>query len=98
MQRNVNMLKNLKKLRFCRLYGFLCKNAVPSLSPERTFVLWRNFVIHYIPSTYKTTNGRKKNILHRKVKNINFSLRHKHSPTAIFFTTLDIFLLNKLIE
>ena len=34
MQRNANMLKNLKKVRFCRFYGFLCKNAVPCLSPE----------------------------------------------------------------
>ena len=33
MQRNANMLKNLKKVRFCRFYRFLCKNAVPCLSP-----------------------------------------------------------------
>ena len=31
--------KNSKKVRFCRFYRFLCKNAVPCLSPERTFVL-----------------------------------------------------------
>ena len=37
MQRNANMLKNLKKVRFCRFYWFLCKNAVPSLSPQRNF-------------------------------------------------------------
>ena len=37
MQRNANMLKNLKKLRFCRFYGFLCKNAVPYLSPRTNF-------------------------------------------------------------
>ena len=36
MQRNANMLKILKKVRFCRFYWFLCKNAVPSLSPPRT--------------------------------------------------------------
>ena len=42
MQRNTNMLKILKKVRFCRFYRFLCKNAVPRLSPERTFVLRRN--------------------------------------------------------
>ena len=34
MQRNANMLKNIKTVRFCRFYWFLCKNAVPCLSPE----------------------------------------------------------------
>ena len=34
MQRNANMLKILKKVRFCRFYGFLCKKAVPGMSPE----------------------------------------------------------------
>ena len=53
MQRNANMLKNLKKVRFCRIYVFLCKNAVPGLSPERTFVLRQNFVIRYVPSITK---------------------------------------------
>ena len=33
MQRNANMLKILKKVRFCRFYWFLCKKAVPCLSP-----------------------------------------------------------------
>ena len=42
IQRNTNMLKILKKVRFCRFYRFLCKNAVPRLSPERTFVLRHN--------------------------------------------------------
>ncbi len=42
MQRNTNMLKNLKKVRFCRFYRFLCKNAVPRLSPEQIFVLRHN--------------------------------------------------------
>ena len=37
MQRNANMLKILKKVRFCRFYWFLCKNAVPSLSPRTNF-------------------------------------------------------------
>ena len=37
MQRNANMLKILKKVRFCRFYVFLCKNAVPSLSPRTNF-------------------------------------------------------------
>ena len=39
MQRNANMLKILKKVGFCRFYWFLCKNAVPSLSPEKPFAL-----------------------------------------------------------
>ena len=37
MQRNANMLKILKKVSFCRFYGFLCKNAVPCLSPRTNF-------------------------------------------------------------
>ena len=44
MQRNANMLKILKKVRFCRFYGFLCKNAVLCLSPENTFVLQVIFI------------------------------------------------------
>ena len=32
MQRNTNMLKIIKKVRFCKFYRFLCKNAVPCLS------------------------------------------------------------------
>ena len=39
IQRNTNMLKILKKVRFCRFYRFLCKNAVPRLSPEQFFTL-----------------------------------------------------------
>jgi hypothetical protein len=42
IQRNANMLKILKKVRFCRFYRFLCKNAVPKLSPEQIFVLRHN--------------------------------------------------------
>ena len=42
IQRNTNMLKILKKVRFCRFYRFLCKNAVPRLSPEQIFVLRYN--------------------------------------------------------
>ena len=34
MQRIANMLIILKKVRFCRFCGFLCKNVVPCLSPE----------------------------------------------------------------
>ena len=52
MQRNANMLKILKKVRFCRFYGFLCKNAVPSLSPEYTFVLRRDFIRYWILINY----------------------------------------------
>ena len=37
MQRNANMLKFLKKVCFCRFYGFLCKNAVPYLFPRKHF-------------------------------------------------------------
>ena len=47
-----------KKVRFCRFYGFLCKNAVPCLSPENTFVLRQNFAIYYVSSIYKAINGR----------------------------------------
>ena len=57
MQRNANMLKILKKVSFGRFYGFLCKNAVPCLSPERTFVLRQNFAIYYVSSVYKVLNG-----------------------------------------
>ena len=35
-------VKYSKKVSFCRFYRFLCKNAVPRLSPERTFVLRQN--------------------------------------------------------
>ena len=37
IQRNTNMLKILKKVRFCRFYWFLCKNAVTYLSPRKHF-------------------------------------------------------------
>ena len=37
IQRNTNMLKILKKVHFCRFYQFLCRNAVPSLSPRTNF-------------------------------------------------------------
>ena len=37
MQRNANMLKILKKVRFCRFYGFLFKNTVLCLSPRTNF-------------------------------------------------------------
>ena len=53
MQRNVNMLKILKKVYFCRIYGFLCKNAVPYLSPENTFVTQANFALDCILDSYK---------------------------------------------
>ena len=53
MQRNANMLKNLKKVRFYRFYGFLCKNAVPSLSPEKKFVPQGDFALNCILNSYK---------------------------------------------
>ena len=40
--------KNSKKVDFCRFYQFLCINAVPRLSPERTFVLRCNLQQLYI--------------------------------------------------
>ena len=61
MQRNASMLKILKKVRFCRFYGFLCKKAVPCLPPpERIFALRQNLIIYYVSSFYKVTNRRKK--------------------------------------
>ncbi len=30
--------KNSRKLRFCRFYGFLCKNTVPCLSPPNALL------------------------------------------------------------
>ena len=52
MQRNANMLKILKKVRFCRFYGFLCKNAVPFLSPEKPFVPRGDFSSDCILDSY----------------------------------------------
>ena len=67
MQRNANMLKILKKVRFCRFYVFLCKNAVPSLSPRTNFCpsvkLCNRLCIWHLQS-YEWAL---KNILHRKV-------------------------------
>ena len=42
-----------KKLRFCRFYGFLCKNAVPCLSPEKKLVPQGDFVLNCILNSYK---------------------------------------------
>lgn len=53
MQRNANMLKILKKVSFYRFYQFVCKNTVPCLSPERTFVLRVIFAKSYVLDTYK---------------------------------------------
>ena len=62
------MLKILKKVRFCRFYWFLCKNAVPSLSPRKHFCpskkLCNKLCIKYLQS-YKWVL---KKTLHRKVK------------------------------
>ena len=80
MQQNANMLKVLKKVRFCRFYWFLCKNAAPSLSPPRT---------NFCPSAklcnalYITcSQGYKwalKNILHREI------IRPKNYFTSLLF-------------
>ena len=56
MQRNANIIKNQKKVDFCRFYQFLCKNAVLRLSPERTFVLRDNFITSCILVTYNKQN------------------------------------------
>lgn len=53
MQRNANMLKNLKKVSFCRFYWFLFKNAVPCLSPKWTFVLRNKFTVDCVLDSYK---------------------------------------------
>ena len=77
MQRNANMLKNLKKLRFCRFYGFLCKKTVPCLSPRTNFCpLVKLCIILYI----KHLQGCKqalKNILHRQVGRSNIYIKNK---------------------
>ena len=68
MQRNANMLKILKKVRFCRFYWFLCKNTVPSLPPRTNFCpsikLYNTLYIKHLQG-YKWAL---KNILHRQVK------------------------------
>ena len=53
MQRNTNMLKILKKVRFCRFYRFLCKNAVPRLSPEQFLSFGTIPIKHYVSMDYK---------------------------------------------
>ena len=61
IQRNTNMLKILKKVDFCRFYQFLCKNAVPRLSPELTFILQCNTCnILYINNIYNSKEALKK--------------------------------------
>ena len=70
MQRNANMLKILKKVCFCRFYWFLCKKAVPCLSPELTFVLRKIFCntlnTNRLKSVFHNLCGQIKT-LHRKV-------------------------------
>ena len=53
MQRNANMLKILKKVRFCRFYGFLCKKIVSCLSSEKMFVSRGNFALGCMLDIYK---------------------------------------------
>ena len=70
MQRNANMLKILKIVRFCRFYWFLCKNAVPSLSPRISFCPSGEFCntlnINWLNSVFYILCG-KIIFLHRKV-------------------------------
>ncbi len=46
------MLKFLKSA-FCRFYWFRCKNTVPSLSPEMTFVPRVELALDCILDSYK---------------------------------------------
>ena len=60
--------KNSKKSAFCRFYWFLCKNAVPSLSPRTNFC---PSIKPHNALYIKRLQGYKwalKNILYRKVK------------------------------
>ena len=69
MQRNANMLKILKKVGFCRFYGFLCKNTVPCLPPEKSFVPRGDFASDCILDSYNDCFilFMVKKILHRKI-------------------------------
>ena len=72
MQRNTNMLKILKKVRFCRFYGFLCKNTVPCLSPEKPFAPRGDFASDCILDSYNDCLilFMVKKILHREVSRL----------------------------
>ena len=60
MQRNVNMLKILKKVRFFSDFiGFFVEMQFPVCPPERTFALLQNVVIYDVSSVYKVLDGRK---------------------------------------
>ena len=67
MQRNANMLKILKKVRFCRFYWFLCKKSSPLSVPRTNFCpsekLCNTLCIMYLQS-FKWAL---KKTLHRKV-------------------------------
>ena len=56
MQRNANMLKNLKKCVFADFISFFAEMQSPACPPERTFALRQNFVIYYVLSTYKVVD------------------------------------------
>ena len=58
MQRNANMLKILKKVRFADFIDFFAKRQSPVCPPERTFALWLNLAIYYVSSAYKVLNRR----------------------------------------
>ena len=72
MQRNANMLKIIKKVGFYRFYGFLCKNTVPSLSPEKTFVPRGDFTLDCILNSYNDffILFMAQKMLHRKVTDL----------------------------
>ena len=48
MQRNANMLKILKKVRFCRFYWFLCKMQSPVCPPNELFSFGKSRNILFI--------------------------------------------------
>ena len=67
MQRNANMLKILKKVSFCRFYGFLCKNAVPCLPPRINFCSSGEFYNTLCIMCLQSSKWALKKTLHREV-------------------------------
>ena len=60
MQRNANMLKILKKVRFFSDFiGFFVEMQSLVCPPERTFALLQSVVIYDVSSVYKVLDGRK---------------------------------------
>ena len=99
MQRNANMLKILKKVRFCRFYWFLCKNAVPSLSPRTNFCpsgwICNTLNANRLNSAFYILCG-KIIFLHRQVimlpRNINNQHQYFHGNLKIVLLSQWIFL------